>query len=179
MFGLVITVIAIVLAVGLATAAIFYGGETYTNSSASRMATTIMTQGQMLTGAATLYSAEMGYFPSSLNRLMDPATPYITARPKLPAEISDSADWEMHGVDATHSYPYAYVLRTPASDAVCREVNRRSFGLAIIGGVEAGGGFVVRTGPAYYSNLSTLHNDLAYKAGCAAGGSFNRFAFKP
>lgn len=60
MFSLIITIISIALVAALAVATIYYGGSAFTQGTAKANASALVSAGQQITGALTLYANDNG-----------------------------------------------------------------------------------------------------------------------
>lgn len=79
MFSLLITVLSVVLVGTLAMATLYYGASAYTKSMAESQAAKFINQGNQLLGAADMYYAQKGMYPSSLQEMVD--TGFLKAIP--------------------------------------------------------------------------------------------------
>lgn len=139
MFSLIITIISIALVAALALATLYYGGQSFTKSDVQAQAAKVHVQAQQVLGAAELYRADHGRWPMSLETLTQPdeqGRVYLKAIPSGVTEIQ-AANFVTHAVaQATkpgwvtpvEAYP-TYVMGSSVSDAVCAEINVKSFGL--------------------------------------------------
>lgn len=95
MFNLIVAVISIALIAAMAAASIFYGGEAFSESTAQAQASTLVNNGQQISGAQQLHMID-----NSGNRAAAVATlisgNYLQAIPTPPASAVDAADaWEL------------------------------------------------------------------------------------
>jgi hypothetical protein len=66
-FSLIVTVISIALVAALALATLFYGGSAFNQGSATAQATTRITEGQQMLGAAELFYTDNHRWPDGLD----------------------------------------------------------------------------------------------------------------
>ncbi|GGX51442.1 hypothetical protein [Saccharospirillum salsuginis] len=67
MFALIISILAIILAVALAGVSVYYGGDAFSNGSEEASAATLTNQGSQIEAAMTLYRAENGEAATTAN----------------------------------------------------------------------------------------------------------------
>lgn len=79
MFSLIITIIAIVLVAALAIATIYYGANQLSTARAKAGATASITQGQQIIGAAQLFKADTGRWPTDIHELV--SSKYLNSIP--------------------------------------------------------------------------------------------------
>jgi len=105
MFNLIVAVISIALIAAMTAASIYYGGDGFGKSSARAEATTLISQAQQISGAASLFRIQnagsnvastnpdcgSGVFSAcAINRLADGG--YLQAIPKFPLDVAVQAD---------------------------------------------------------------------------------------
>jgi len=95
MFNLIVAVISIALIAAMAAASIFYGGEAFSQSTAQAQASTLVNNGQQISGAQQLHMID-----NSGNRANAVATlisgNYLQAIPTPPSSAVDTDDaWEL------------------------------------------------------------------------------------
>lgn len=128
MFNLIVAVISIALIAAMAAASIFYGGSAFGSGTAQAQASTLVNNGQQVSGAQQLYMID-----NSGNRAndIDVLTPaYLQALPTAPsnstgASATDTGAWEISD-DGTFAYiplntAHAGANTSPA-DTVCQEI---------------------------------------------------------
>lgn len=123
MFSLVLTVIAIALAVALVIATIYYGGDVSSKASIRNAATTIVNQASQINAAGVLATAQGSTWPTDSPQFTNP---YLSAMPIPPksAYVTGSpaaADWVYFVADGSTRH---FALKGKISKAVCMEVNR-------------------------------------------------------
>lgn len=105
MFNLIITIISIALVVAMAAAAVYYGGEAFTQGTSKANAATLVTQAQQINGAITLYTNDNGgAAPASVGDLATGG--YLQSSPVVPPNAASgsftlsSGDSVVSGVNA-------------------------------------------------------------------------------
>jgi type II secretory pathway pseudopilin PulG len=89
MFSLIITIISIALVAALAVATIYYGGSAFTQGTAKANASALVSAGQQVSGALTLYANDKGGARATLANLTDTSTAvnpggaYLSAAPSV------------------------------------------------------------------------------------------------
>jgi len=128
MFNLIVAVISIALIAAMAAASIFYGGSAFGSGTAQAQASTLVNNGQQVSGAQQLYMID-----NSGNRSndIDVLTPtYLQALPTAPsnatgASATDTGAWEI-SADGSFAYiPLNTVhggANTSPADTVCAEI---------------------------------------------------------
>lgn len=125
MFSLIITIVSVALVAALALATLYYGGDVFNRGSAEVRAAQLLNEGQQVLGAAELYYAERGAWPT-VNQLLE--FNYLKTVPvgwvMTPAFAQDAGEgWE---APVSGMPLYTKDLNDPA---VCREVNRKAYQL--------------------------------------------------
>ena len=128
MFNLIVAVISIALIAAMAAASIFYGGSAFGSGTAQAQASTLVNNGQQISGAQQLYMID-----NSGNRAndIDVLTPaYLQALPTAPsnstgASAIDTGAWEI-SADGTFAYiplnmNFNNATTSPA-ESVCNEI---------------------------------------------------------
>jgi len=96
MFNLIITIISIALVVAMAAAAVYYGGEAFTNGTAKANAATLVTQAQQLNGAITMFKNDNGgSAPASVGDLTYGGE-YLQSAP-IPGSAAPTGAWTLTG----------------------------------------------------------------------------------
>lgn len=121
MFSLVITLVAIALAVALSLAAIFYGVPALKEAGAKARATALVEQSAQVLGAAELFFVERKSWPSSAEELVQQA--YLKGLPVFRGAGAVPTEWTQPMPQA----PTFWVLRSTDADA-CRQVNLKARG---------------------------------------------------
>ena len=128
MFNLIVAVISIALIAAMAAASIFYGGSAFGSGTAQAQASTLVNNGQQISGAQQLYMIDnSGNRAATIGGL----TPqYLQALPTAPsnstgASSADTGAWEI-SADGTFAYiplntAHAGANTSPA-DTVCQEI---------------------------------------------------------
>lgn len=86
MFSLIITIISIALVAALAVATIYYGGSAFTQGTAKANASALVSAGQQVTGALTLYANDNGGARATMDNLIDSSNAggaYLSAAPAV------------------------------------------------------------------------------------------------
>lgn len=81
MFSLIITVVSIALVAILAFAALYYGGNAWTNSQQKADAARTINAGQQIAGAVQMYRNDTGSVPATLSELVS-NNQYLTSLPE-------------------------------------------------------------------------------------------------
>jgi type II secretory pathway pseudopilin PulG len=81
MFSLIITIISIALVAALAVATIYYGGSAFTQGTAKANASALVSAGQQVTGALTLYANDNGGTRGDTTTLI--SGQYLSAMPQV------------------------------------------------------------------------------------------------
>lgn len=151
MFSLIITIISVVLVTALALATVYYGGSAFKQGKAAAEAARYVNDGQQLNAATALFQLNKGAYPSSLEELVGAG--YLSAIPASVASaelhtqgvLSRAYSASLAAADigvnliipsaqAAESTPTwmmpmpnkpLYVYSAAASEAVCREINRK------------------------------------------------------
>lgn len=100
MFNLIVAVISIALIAAMAAASIFYGGEAFGEGTAKAQASTLVNNGQQISGAQQLYMID-----NSGNRAAAIASltgTYLQALPNAPSTVV-TGNWE---IDSTGQYAF-------------------------------------------------------------------------
>ena len=109
MFSLILTIIAIVLVIALALATIYYGAAHLSNGRVKASATASITQGQQIIGAAQVFKADNGRWPTDLDELV--AKKYLNSIPNAAFNPKVSvASVAQQAVSATGLLPMAYAV---------------------------------------------------------------------
>lgn len=111
MFSIIITLVAIVLVVGLALAAMYFGGTAYFDAGDRAAAVRIINSGTQVFSAAELYSTSNGSWPTSMEALV--TSKYLKAVPE--------ADWEVNWGTGGHD-----LFLRDVTSAHCMAVNQLS-----------------------------------------------------
>lgn len=122
MFNLIVVVISIALLAIIAVASIFYGGDAWTQSSEKANVTTLINQGQQISGAAALYKADNGVAVATIADLE--TAKYLSNVPQ--AGKITTGDWAIDGSDVTISFQGT--LAQTQVDTICAEVERQGAG---------------------------------------------------
>lgn len=95
MFSLVVTIISILLVVGLAAVAVFYGGALFTSGSSKTLAGTLIGQAQQIAGANDVYLGDRGAYASNVAALV--SNGFLASRPAVPASLrhASTPDWTL------------------------------------------------------------------------------------
>lgn len=118
MFQLIVAVISIALVAALAGASIYYGGSAFSGSTAKANVTSLINQGQQISGAVTLYRTDnSGGNPANIDALV---TEYMQSVP-TPPQIADG-DWAL----GSGSEVANIALDSESAAAVCAEVVKQS-----------------------------------------------------
>jgi hypothetical protein len=99
MFSLIITIISIALVAALAVATIYYGGSAFTQGTAKANASALVSAGQQVTGALTLYANDNGGTRATTATLV--SGQYLSAIPQVKtyALTINAGDVSAAGVD--------------------------------------------------------------------------------
>jgi len=100
MFQLIVAVISIALVAALAIASMFYGGDAFTRSSEKANVTTLVNQGQQISGAATLYKTDNAEYPADVEDLVTGG--YLSVEP-TPSQLAEGNTWGFSS-DGTRTY---------------------------------------------------------------------------
>jgi hypothetical protein len=112
MFQLIISILAIILAVSLAGVSVYYGGAAFSNGSESAQYATITNQGSQIEGAMTLHRAEEGVEAADLDELR--TDEYLKQVPVAP---NSATVWTLANVDGVDGFDAVVV--TGFGSAVC------------------------------------------------------------
>jgi hypothetical protein len=162
MFNLIVAVISIALIAAMAAASIFYGGEAFSNSTAKAQASTLVNNGQQISGAQQLYMID-----NSGVRATDIATftadPfYLQALPTPPASVvADNEVWAL-----ADSGAIAFIDLVDANAAAVCDSIEESGGLSSAVTANASTPLASElTGDAQFGCLETAGGDIifAYK----------------
>lgn len=145
MSSLIVTIIAVVLAAVLAFVTLYFGGSALTGGAARAHAATVISQGEQIITAATLYYVDKGVVPASLDVLV--AENYLRNIPLPPAVINETTlaslspissayaganNWTWDAQTQTLTLP-----RQMANGSICGEINDVSFNSkGIIDGID-------------------------------------------
>lgn len=122
MSQLLVTILAIALVAALAGASLFYGGDVFTSGSSKATVATLGSQGQQISAAWTMYSANNGGAnPSAIGDL---SPTYLSSIPPTPT-LTGATAWSL---DATNKLAQVY-LGTAAKE-VCEQVAKTAGGAA-------------------------------------------------
>lgn len=117
MYSLIITILALVLAVACVAAQANHTGDVYTKSSIALTASAIANQGSSLVNFAGAYYANTGSKPSDITTLV--AEHYLSAAPTL----------SLNGTTASWTQPLAkqvvYELSSPLNQTTCQALNQQ------------------------------------------------------
>lgn len=159
MFNLIVAVISIALIAAMAAASIFYGGEAFSESTAQAQASTLVNNGQQISGAQQLYMIDnSGVRAAAIADLT--TNNYLQAIPTPPASVVDAGTWEIAGAGELAVIDLVAANAT----AVCASIGEQG-GLAT-GTVTAAGAPVA----------SDLTGDAQF--GCLTDGGGLIFAYK-
>lgn len=187
MFSLIITIIAIALVIGLTVSTLFYGGTAFTQNSAKSLAAALVSQGQQIAGANTLYGNDKGGAFAGTDPTALVTASYLAAVPTVPASVKHATTPAWFLESATSNVAYVSLLTAGGvSDEVCKQINKSSFGSATIGGTgthpagAAGGGLgaTAIAGPVSASIITTVRTAMTSQFGCALIGSDNVVIYK-
>lgn len=126
MFSLIITIVSILLVAALALATFHYGGSAFSRGDTEVRVLKVLNEGQQLIGAADLFKADRGVYPSSINQLVSAG--YLKSIPTVQTIVgvaqaqADSTDWTM---------PKAGIpvfIKDVSSIDICRSINKLSYG---------------------------------------------------
>jgi hypothetical protein len=134
MFNLIVAVISIALIAAMAAASIFYGGAAFGSGTAQAQASTLINNGQQISGAQQLYMIENSGNRNGVNLMTDPnglvAQGYLQAVPTPPANstganATDIGTWRV-ATNGTFAYvplntAQAGATTSPAA-SVCAEL---------------------------------------------------------
>lgn len=130
MFSLVITVISIALVTALALATIYYGGSAFKKGQAEAAAAQVILQGQQLLGAAEVFRAALGYWPASMQEMVDKS--YLSGFPVASSGSRDMLMAEAMAAASTWQMPVSgeptFTLTYASQDQACQNINLRMYG---------------------------------------------------
>lgn len=127
MFSLIIVSVAIAVAVLLAAASVFYGGDAYEQANEKVKAVSLVQQAQQLLGAAELFQSEHRRWPLSLDELTQNG--YLRLQSKSEASISLALAMNTWTTASPGAPVYVYET---VETGVCQEVNRLSMSVDAI-----------------------------------------------
>lgn len=107
MFSLIIAVVSIAIVALLAVAAVYYGGDAFTQGQATADAAKLINGGQQLAGAVQMYRNDTGMVPADLSLLTSDGGRYLRALP--------DGDW-IQGQNA---------ILAAVTEAKCLDINNR------------------------------------------------------
>ena len=128
MFSLIITIISIALVAALALATLYYGGGAFNKGAAQANAAKVLLQGQQLLGAAELYKAENGDWPSTMGVLV--TEKYLKSIPFALGPVSEAL-----ALGQAWAMPVARIPVFVLSDVepgTCASVNVKTYGVEAI-----------------------------------------------
>jgi ABC-type oligopeptide transport system substrate-binding subunit len=184
MFNLIVAVISIALIAAMAAASIFYGGAAFGSGTAQAQASTLVNNGQQVSGAQQLYMID-----NSGNRAndIDVLTPtYLQALPTAPANATGLTTTDVGAWEISADGSFAYIplnadnggANTSPAATVCAELvsqgaaaNVTLAGTLTAASTLGAGGLVL--GDSQFGCVSDLASTIS---GDADGGSF--FIFK-
>lgn len=185
MFSLIITIISIALVAGLTVATLFYGGAAFTQNSAKSTAAALVSQAQQVASGNTLYGNDKGGVFVGTDPTGLIAGGYLSTVPTVPSGVKHATvpAWLLESTTSNVAY---VSLLTTASDEVCKQINKSSFGSATIGGTAsnpagaAGGGFgsAAIAGPVSVAIITTQRTAMTSQFGCALIGTDNVVIYK-
>lgn len=159
MFNLIVAVISIALIAAMAAASIFYGGEAFSESTAQAQASTLVNNGQQISGAQQLYMIDnSGVRAAAMTDLT--TNNYLQAVPTPPASVVDTGTWAIAGAGELAVIDLVAANAT----AVCASIAEQ-------GGL--GSGTVASAGAPAASDLT---GDAQF--GCLTDGADLIFAYK-
>jgi len=173
MFSLIITVISIALVAALAVASVYYGGPALSKGTSRAAAATVVSQGQQISGAATMQSSDSAVDVDDLTSGSNLITgKYLTSIPTPPASVGTA--WDL-GAALTNDAGFLTIGTTSADICLEVEKNRDSSTVANDMKTVANGGNAGRlsTGTVDDSNSATL---VSGQFGCI--GNVTADAFK-
>jgi hypothetical protein len=145
MFNLIVAVISIALIAAMAAASIFYGGESFSASSARAEAATLINQALQIDGAADLFktnnlgSMVVSDQPScdggtlsdcALPRLVDQG--YLSAIPRAPADLLfPGTSWSISD-DGSAAF-MIFTTDAGVADKICEEIEAQGGGVKLPG----------------------------------------------
>lgn len=133
MFSLIIVIISIALVAALALATLYFGGSAATRGNAKSVATQAITQSTQLLGAAELYYADKGEWPTDIPEMVSKG--YLKSQPQLMATrgadgyapSAYAAQTAMEWTMPVAKQP-TFVLSGSVSTEVCQELNQLARG---------------------------------------------------
>lgn len=136
MFSLIITIVSIVLVAALAVATLYYGGTITQQASTNAKAAAYITQGQQVLAAAQMFHGDKGYWPDSVDQLVE--LRYLTGAPQTVGEASGfsliSSAYAAPAMPA--KLPWAaivprvpqYWMKGTVPKKVCQSINQKTRG---------------------------------------------------
>lgn len=160
MFNLIVAVISIALIAAMAAASIFYGGEAFSSSTAKAQASTLVNNGQQISGAQQLHQiANSGNREFVVTNLV--AEDYLQALPTPPASAVEAGTlWTLQADGAIGVIAMSETNHTAVCDAI----------------VEQGGADV--TGIADLALLTADDLGVNKQFGCVTDGTNTSFVYK-
>ncbi|QHE87187.1 hypothetical protein [Hydrogenophaga sp. BPS33] len=119
---MLITILSVALVGALAMATLYYGASAYTKSMAEAQAAKLINQGNQLLGAADMYFAQKGMYPSSLQEMVD--TDFLKSIPVASREgdgagmsnaFADEGEWSIAPGKALFTHDSAATRETCVS----------------------------------------------------------------
>lgn len=117
MFSLIITVISIALVAALAVASVYYGGPALSKGTSRAAAATVVSQGQQISGAATMYATDTAVDITAFSDLTD--NDYLTSVPAVPASVGTG--WSL---DAANDLLEIVVADGKDISDICLEIEK-------------------------------------------------------
>lgn len=143
MFNLIVVVISIALLAIIAVASIFYGGDAWTQSSEKANVTTLINQGQQISGAAALYKADTGVTIADESAEVTAADVlerdgYLS---NVPAGVKATAgsEWVLNATDGQFEIAFDGGLTVDQVNSICAEVTKQGAGSCVDAATHAEG----------------------------------------
>lgn len=118
MFQLIISILAIILAVALAGVSVYYGGSAFSNGSESAQYATLTNQAAQIEAAMTLHRAQEGADAANLAALTTAAASGSVYLKQVPVAANASA-WTLGHIDNDGIADVIYV--TGVGEAICAQ----------------------------------------------------------
>jgi hypothetical protein len=160
MFNLIVAVISIALIAAMAAASIFYGGEAFSNSTAKAQASTLVNNGQQISGAQQLYMIDnSGNREDTIGDFVSGG--YLQALPTPPASAVDAGD--LWALNAAGDLGFIDLNDTNAP-AVCEAIAEQG------GANDIGGGGLTAAATPTAAELSAVDANVQFGCLDTAGG---------
>lgn len=167
MFNLIVAVISIALVAALAAASIFYGGAAFSSGTAQAQASTLVNNGQQISGAQQLYMIANSGERNGVANLTDAngLVPNFLAAVPTPPQGVTAGDWTL-SEDGT--FAYIELDTNPAG-------SQRSPAAAVCDRVDEQGGDIISLADALDGANDAVNDILGadLQFGCAVDGDIN------